>query len=83
MDKVIVRLYVPMIEEQYDLWIPLNRRIFNVIELLVKSVNELSGGYYKPEKMPLLYDKLTSKVFDVNSSVINSTIRNGTEIVLI
>ena len=60
-----------------------NRRIYNVIELLIRSVDELSGGYYTPSKMPLLYDKLTAKIFDVNITVKESTIRNGTEIILI
>ena len=83
MNKVLVRLYVPMIEEQYDILIPLNRRIYNVIELLIRSVDELCGGYYTPNKMPLLYDKLTAKVFDVNMTVKESTIRNGTEVILI
>ncbi len=83
MNKVLVKLYVPMIEEQYDIWIPLNRRIYSVIELLIRAVDELSGGYYAPSKMPLLYDKLTAKIFDVNMTVKESTIKNGTELVLI
>lgn len=83
MNKILVKVYVPMIEEQYDILIPLNRRIYNIIELLIRAVDELSGGYYSPSKMPLLYDKLTAKIFDVNITVKESTIRNGTEIILI
>ena len=83
MNKVLVKVYIPMIEEQYDILIPLNRRIYNIIELLIRAVDELSGGYYSPSKMPLLYDKLTAKIFDVNITVKESTIRNGTEIILI
>ena len=83
MNKILVKVYVPMIEEQYDILIPLNKRIYNIIELLIKSIDELSGGYYTPSKMPLLYDKLTAKIFDVNITVKESTIRNGTEIILI
>lgn len=82
MNKVLVKLYVPTIEEQYDIWIPLNKRIYNVIVLLVKAINDLSGGYYTPEKMPVLYDKLSARPFDVNLKVMDSTIRNGTEIIL-
>lgn len=83
MNKVLVKLYVPMIEMQYDAWIPLNKRIYNIINLLIKSVNEFSGGYYKPTQMPVLYDKLTAEPYDINLTVKESTIRNGTEIVLI
>ena len=83
MNKVLVKVYIPMIEEQYDILIPLNRRIYNIIELLIRSVDELSGGYYTPNKMPLLYDKLTAKVYDISMTVKESMIRNGTEVILI
>ena len=83
MNKVLVKLYVPAIEEQYDILIPLNRRIYNVIKLLNKGVYELSGGYYKPNQKHILYDKLTGKPYDLNDSVKETNIRNGKEIVLI
>lgn len=83
MNKVLVKLYVPMMEEQYDIWIPLNKRIYNIIILLVKAVNEFNEGYYQPEEMPILYDKLTGNPYDINLKVIESAIRNGTELILI
>ena len=83
MNKILVKLYVPLIEKQYDVWIPSNKRIYNVIGLLVKAVNELSGGYYKVNKLPTLYDKATGKPYGINLSVKESTIRNGSEIILI
>lgn len=83
MNKVLVKLYVPAFEAQYDVWIPLNRKIYKVTELLVKAVKEFSGGYYKPSKRPILYDKLTAEPYNVNLRVKESGIRNSTEIVLI
>lgn len=83
MNKILIKLYVPIIEQQFDLWIPLNRRIYNVINLLIKAVNEFSGGYYKPNKMPVLYDKLTAEPYDLNLFVRDTNIRNGTELILI
>ncbi len=85
MNKILVKLYVPMMEEQYDLWLPINRKIYKVIKLLIKSINEFSDGYYNPDKnqMPLLYDKVTAKPYDANLSVKENNIKNGTEIILI
>lgn len=83
MNKILVRLYVPIIEEQYDLWIPLNKRIHNVIHLLTKAINDFTDGYYQPNKTPNLYDKLTAEPYDVNLTVKESTIRNGSEIIMI
>lgn len=83
MNDVLVKLYVPMIGEQYDIWLPVNKRISTVITLLVKSVSDFTKGYYNPNVMPLLYDKTTAEVFDINLSVIETKICNGSEIVMI
>lgn len=83
MDNVLVKLYVPMLEEIYDVWIPSHKRIYNVIVLLVKAINELNNNCYKPSKMPMLYDKLTAEMYDVNLKVRETTIRSGTELILL
>ena len=83
MNKVLVKLYIPMLEEEYDIWIPLNKKISNVIILLIKAVNEFSGGFYNPVQMPYLYDKLTGTAYNVNLTVKDSKIKNGTEIIMI
>lgn len=83
MDKVLIKLYVPTIEEIYDVWIPANKKIGNIIVLLVKAIRDLSNGCYEPNRMPQLYDKLTAEEYDINLSVKESTIRSGTELILI
>ena len=82
-NKVEIKLYVPTIDAKYDVLIPANKHIYTVIDLLVKAICEFSGGYYKPDKLPILYDKVSSKPIDINLKVIESTIKNGTELVLI
>ena len=83
MDKVLVKVYVPMLEGIYDVWIPSNKRIHEIIVLLVKAIFELSEGCYNPSKMPSLYDKITAEEFDFNSILKDTTVRNGTEVILI
>lgn len=83
MDKVLVKIYVPILEKIYDVWIPSHKKIYNVIVFLVKAINELNDNCYKPSKMPVLYDKLTAEVYDVNITVKDSTIRSGTELILL
>ncbi len=83
MDKVLVKIYVPRIEEIYDVWIPSNKKIYEIILLLVKAINELNNGKFTPIKAPLLYDKITGKEFDINQILKDTSIRNGTEVILI
>ena len=83
MNKLLVKLYVPSLEEEYNVWIPLNKRIGGIVLLLVKAINEISGGIYKPSKTPVLYDKITAMPYDMNLHIQDTNIRNGSEIILI
>ena len=83
MNKVLIKLYVPAIEAEYDVWLPINKKIYKVINLLVKSVNELSGGYYKPKQKAMLYDRSTARMYNINLNVKENNIKNGSELVLI
>ncbi len=83
MNKILVKLYIPMMDRVYDVWIPINRRIYNVIRLMVKAIYELTNGEYRPKVMPLLYDRHTALPYDVNMSIRESAIKSGSEIVLL
>lgn len=83
MNKVLVKLFVPTIGEEYDIWIPVNRRIYSVIKLIVKALSEFTNGEYNPAQLPSLYDKETAKPYNINLTIGESTIKNGTEIILI
>lgn len=83
MNKVLIKLYVPLIEQQYDVLIPINKKVFQVIKLLVKSVNDLTGGYYRVNELPMLYDKITAEMYDINSTIKENDIKNGSEIIML
>lgn len=83
MNKILVRLYVPTVEKEYDIWIPPNRRVHTVIKLIVRAINELTNGEYSPKKFPMLYDKKTAELYDINLTIGETSIRNGSEIILI
>ena len=83
MNKVLVKLYVPNIDEQYDIWLPINKKLYKVIVLLIKAVYDFSDGQYNPKHIPKLYDKATAKEYDINLNAKEANIRNGTEIILI
>lgn len=83
MNKVIVRVYVPKIEKKFEMWLPLNKRLYSIVNLLVKTIDDFSKGYYKPEGIPTLYDKSTAEEYDLNLLLKDTKIRNGTELILI
>lgn len=83
MNKVLIKLYVPMIGEEYNIWLPLDRTIYSVIILIVEAIHEFTNGEYATNRLPILYDKKTAKPYNINLTVEESKILNGAEIVLI
>ena len=83
MDKVLIKLYIPIIEEKFDIWIPVNKKIHTIIKLLIKVIRENVGEYYNYKELPMLYDKITGKEYNINLRVIETNIRNGSEVILI
>ncbi len=82
MNKVYVILYVPVIGEKYEIFLPISKKIGIIRKLLTKAINELSDGAF-PIKDSLLYDKKDGSRYDLNITLKESNIRNGSEIILI
>lgn len=83
MNKVLVTLIIPKLGYKYDVLIPLNRRVYNVIKLLVEGLEELTHNEYNPSQLPRLYDKISGKCCDINATIGELGITNGTELILI
>ncbi|MBQ8192855.1 MAG: hypothetical protein IJZ46_02145 [Bacilli bacterium] len=82
-NKVLVKLIVPELDSTYDIFIPVNEIIWKVKKLIVKSISDLSGGVLNTNKEYTLINKLTSKSYSNNAIVINTDIRNATELILL
>lgn len=82
-NKVLVELVVPTIEASFDIYLPINKRIGNIITLLNKTVSEFSEGCYEGNNNTALYNRETSQKYDVNTLLYNTDIRNGTTLILL
>ena len=82
-NKILVELMVPEIDKSFMIYIPINKKIGNIIVLLNKAIAELSDGLYIGNTKTSLYNKLTGEKYSINELVRNTNIRNGTVIVLI
>lgn len=82
-DKLLIELIVPEIDEKFDIYIPINRKIGNVINLLNKSLFEITNGAFQGNDKVMLYDRETGEIYHVNSLVRETNIKNGTCIVLL
>ncbi len=82
-NKVLVELIVPTIESSFNIYLPINKRIGNIIGLLNKTIAELSDECYEGNNNTCLYNRETSQKYDVNTLLYNTDIRNGTTLILL
>ena len=82
-NKVLVSLNVPVLEKKYDVYIPVNRKIHNVIEMIKTSLSQLSNGSFEMNSKYTLYNKDNGNAYDMNILVRDSDIRNGSRIILL
>ena len=80
--RVYVTLEVPIIDKKYELLVPIDRRIHDLIFLLKKNIPELSENYYK-DRTQNLFNKSSGELYDMNQIIKNSNIKTGTRLLLI
>lgn len=82
-NKVLVRLIVPALNNSYDIFIPVNEFVWKVTKLMVKSVSDLSRIELDISKKYALINQSTGKIYGINEKIIETDIRNATELVLL
>lgn len=80
--KVLIELYIPEIEEQYELYIPVNKTVGYCKTQIKKMISERFEEL--PDEAVLnLYNKKTGQMYLDNVLVRNTDIRNGSRLVLL
>lgn len=82
-NKVLVILYVPALDKEYNCFIPVNKKIQNVVNLLVKALYEMNDDNFDLEHSHALYIKDSGKELNKNLRVRETNVRNATELIII
>ena len=80
--RVYVMVEEPILDEKYELFVPVDRRIHDLIRILQKSIPGFNEGFYKDRK-PNIYNKTSGKIYDLNLIIKNSDIKMGTRLILL
>lgn len=81
-NKVLIKVILPEIEICYDAFIPVNELIWKVKKMVVKAVSDLSGLNLN-EKEYIVINKDNGYIYGNNQIIIDTDIRNNTELYLI
>lgn len=83
MEKVLVEVFVPVIGTAYDVLIPLKSGMAEVAQLLKKAVTELSNGHFVATEDTTVCYRENGTIININMSVYELGIRNGSKLMLI
>lgn len=82
-NKILIEIIVPEIDLKYNMYIPINKKIGNLIVLLNKAIKELSDGVFEGNEKTSLYNRKTGEKYSINTLVRETNIRNGSSLILI
>lgn len=82
-NKINVDIVVPSINETYNLFIPINKSVGEIIFLVNKTINELTDEEFPILNNLSLIDLNTNAIYNTEYSVKDNKILNGSRLVLI
>lgn len=82
-NKALVEIFVPAVGQRYDVYIPLESKMSEVVTMVSVALSDLSNGRYKATNEAVLCDADTGTVLNVNIEVAELGIKNGSRLMLI
>ena len=71
-NKILIKLYVPTLDFEYEIFIPTNEIVKKVVDLIVTVVDEMCDDALPDDVPYYLFDPETSQVY-ANASVVRDT----------
>lgn len=83
MDKVLIQLYIPVTGKCYDIKLPQTITVLKATELISSFFTDVRGGAFLPDEHTSLCDFETGVIFDINASIQQLHLQNGSKLMLI
>lgn len=80
-EKVLINLYVPLLEKKYEIFLPANKTIGEIIYLIGISLKDITGGYYTYKGNERIYNRVNGVEYQFNELLKHTNIRNGVELI--
>lgn len=83
MDKYLLEIFVPASGQTLDVWVPKQSKLFEVAWLLSGAMAELSQGELAGTDEMVLCDRHSGSVLDINQTVEELGLLNGSKLMLL
>ena len=82
-NKVLVKLIVPELDSSFDVFLPVNEVVWKIKKMVAKIVGDLSNQSLDLDREYNIINKNTGRIYDNNEIIIDTDIRNATELLLL
>lgn len=82
-NKILIEVFVPMLEQEYDVFVPINKKIKNVTRLINDAIVDLSNGCFPKKNDIVLYNRQNGFILDPKLNVKEAGLVNGSQVILI
>lgn len=82
-NKVLVEISLPASGDKFDVFIPLEMKMYEVLKLVSGALSDLSDGKYKATDEAVLCDADTGIIFNINMEIADLGIKTGSRLLLI
>ena len=83
MNKVLVEIFLPAADMCFDVYIPIDSQMSEVLQLVSAVLSDLSDGKYKANGSAVLCDAATGIIYNINMAFCELGIQNGSKLMLI
>lgn len=83
MGRILIEVYVPALGTAYDVFIPVQAYMYEVLELLKKAVTDLSDGRFAADGGTAVCYRENGAIININLSVSRLGLHDGSRLMLI
>ena len=82
-NKILINIYVPTLDVSYEVYIPVNESVKVVLELITKTIFDLSDSDFNLDDTHYLLDSDSSTVYLESQLVRDTNLTNSKKVILI
>ncbi len=83
MNKLLVKIEYPMINQEYELFIPVNKTVAKILNLIQKGIIELNVDIIPKRNDIGLYIKETGELLPMTEIIKNTNVKQGDTLVIL
>lgn len=83
MEKILVEIYVPVLSTSWDMFIPQQLQMSDILDMIKKAVSELSDRRFVADSNTAICHREDGTILNINLSAYELGLRNGSKLMLI